>query len=157
MCYSEGAGGGGVEGGGVGGSFAWSLGQKKPQRWPLLHGGGPHPEPRALASWGFSQTALQRLPRPRKRAPGGSQEQGSEEEPLPRTVGARSPGRGQGLGPPMQCGRPRFNPWVGKIPWRRKWQPTPVLMPGKFHGWRSEVFVGGRRETLVSLAFCRGP
>ena len=30
-----------------------------------------------------------------------------------------------------------FNLWVGKIPWRRKWQSTPVLMPGKFHGWRS--------------------
>ena len=33
----------------------------------------------------------------------------------------------------------RFDPWVGKIPWRRKWQPTPVLLPGKFHGWRSLV------------------
>ena len=32
-----------------------------------------------------------------------------------------------------------FNPWLGKIPWRRRWQPTPVLMPGKFHGWRSLV------------------
>ena len=32
-----------------------------------------------------------------------------------------------------------FNPWVGKIPWRRKWQPTPVLLPGKFHGQRSLV------------------
>ena len=31
----------------------------------------------------------------------------------------------------------RFDPWVRKIPWRRKWQPTPVLLPGKFHGWRS--------------------
>ena len=28
----------------------------------------------------------------------------------------------------------RFNPWVGKIPWRRKWLPTPVFLPGKFHG-----------------------
>ena len=28
----------------------------------------------------------------------------------------------------------RFNPWVGKIPWRREWQPTPVFLPGKFHG-----------------------
>ena len=27
-------------------------------------------------------------------------------------------------------GRPRFNPWVGKSPWRRKWQPTPVFWPG---------------------------
>ena len=31
----------------------------------------------------------------------------------------------------------QFEPWVRKIPWRRKWQPTPVLLPGKFHGWRS--------------------
>ena len=30
-----------------------------------------------------------------------------------------------------------FNPWVRKIPWRRKWQPTAVFMPGKFHGQRS--------------------
>ena len=26
-----------------------------------------------------------------------------------------------------------FDPWVGKIPWRRKWYPTPVFLPGKFH------------------------
>ena len=32
---------------------------------------------------------------------------------------------------------PGFEPWVGKIPWRRKWKPTPVLLPGKSHGWRS--------------------
>ena len=31
------------------------------------------------------------------------------------------------------------NPWVRKIPWRRKWQPTPVLLPVKFHGWTSLV------------------
>ena len=39
----------------------------------------------------------------------------------------------------LQYGRPRFDPWVRKIPWRRKWQPTPVLLPGKFHGQRSLV------------------
>ena len=39
----------------------------------------------------------------------------------------------------LQCGRPRFHPWVGKIPWRRKWQPTPVLLPGKSHGQGSLV------------------
>ena len=33
----------------------------------------------------------------------------------------------------------RVNPWVGKIPWRRKWQPTPVFLPGKSHGWRRLV------------------
>ena len=30
-----------------------------------------------------------------------------------------------------------FNPWVGKIPWRRAWQPTPVFLPEEFHGQRS--------------------
>ena len=33
--------------------------------------------------------------------------------------------------------RCRFNPWVGKIPWRRAWQPTPVFLPGESHGQRS--------------------
>ena len=36
-----------------------------------------------------------------------------------------------------QSGRPGFDPWVGKIPWRRRWQLTPVFLPGKSHGWRS--------------------
>ena len=40
--------------------------------------------------------------------------------------------------PAMQEGH-RFNPWVGKIPWRRKWQAIPVFLPGKSHGWRSLV------------------
>ena len=39
----------------------------------------------------------------------------------------------------LQCGRPGFDPWVGKIPWKRKWQPTLVLLPGKFHGQRNSV------------------
>jgi len=33
--------------------------------------------------------------------------------------------------------RHQFDPWVGKIPWRRKWQPTPVFLPRKSHGQRS--------------------
>ena len=32
-----------------------------------------------------------------------------------------------------------FDPWVRKIPWRRAWQPIPVLSPGEFHGQRSLV------------------
>ena len=32
-----------------------------------------------------------------------------------------------------------FNPWVRKIPWRRKWQPTPVFLPGKSYRQRSLV------------------
>ena len=31
----------------------------------------------------------------------------------------------------------KFNPWVRKIPWSRKWQPSPVFLPGKFHRQRS--------------------
>ena len=41
-----------------------------------------------------------------------------------------------------QCRWPRrcqFNPWVGMIPWKRKWQPTLVFLPVKFHGQRSLV------------------
>ena len=37
----------------------------------------------------------------------------------------------------LQCGRPRFSPWVRKIPWRRKWQPASVFLPGEFHGQKS--------------------
>ena len=39
----------------------------------------------------------------------------------------------------LQCRRCRFSPWVRKIPWRRKWQPMLVFLPGKFHGQRSLV------------------
>ena len=39
----------------------------------------------------------------------------------------------------MQCRRSRFNPWFGKILWRRQWQPTLVLLPEKSHGRRSLV------------------
>ena len=35
------------------------------------------------------------------------------------------------------CKRRGFNPGVGKISWRRAWQPTPVFLPGKLHGRRS--------------------
>ena len=38
-----------------------------------------------------------------------------------------------------ECRTPGFNPWVGRISWRRKWQPTPVFLPGKSHGWRNLV------------------
>ena len=38
-----------------------------------------------------------------------------------------------------KCRRHWFDPWVGKIPWRSKWQPTPVFLPGECHGQRSPV------------------
>ena len=36
-----------------------------------------------------------------------------------------------------QCRRRRFDLWVWKIPWRKKWQPTPIFLPGKSHEQRS--------------------
>ena len=49
----------------------------------------------------------------------------------------------------MQCRRPRFDTWVRKIPWRSKRQPTPVSLPGKFHGRRSLAGYSpwGRKES----------
>ena len=49
----------------------------------------------------------------------------------------------------LQYGRPRFDPRVGNILWRGKWQPIPVLLPGKSQGWRSLVGYSpwGRKES----------
>ena len=47
------------------------------------------------------------------------------------------PGGSDGKESHLQCRRPRFNPWVSKIPWRREWQPTPVFLPRESHGQRS--------------------
>ena len=40
-----------------------------------------------------------------------------------------------------------FDPWVGKIPWRRKCQPAPVFLPGKFHGQRSLASPWSHKES----------
>jgi len=40
----------------------------------------------------------------------------------------------------LKCRRPRLDPWVEKIPWKTDWLPTPVFLPGEFHGQRSLVF-----------------
>ena len=45
-------------------------------------------------------------------------------------------GSGNGKESTCQCRRCRFNPWVGKITWRRAWQLTPVFLPGKSHRQR---------------------
>ena len=39
----------------------------------------------------------------------------------------------------LQCRRPRFDPWVRKISWRREWLPTLAFLAGEFHGQRSLV------------------
>ena len=62
-----------------------------------------------------------------------------------------------------QRGGPGFDPWVGKIPWKRKWQLTPVLLSGKSHGRRSLAGYSpwGRKESdttewLHFLSFFQG-
>ena len=47
-----------------------------------------------------------------------------------------------------RCMRHGLNPWVGKIPWRRKWQPTPIFLPGESHGQSS--LVGYHKESDVT-------
>ena len=47
------------------------------------------------------------------------------------------PGGSDGKRVCLQCRGLRFDPWVRKFSCRRKWQPTPVLLPGKSHGLRS--------------------
>ena len=49
----------------------------------------------------------------------------------------------------LQCRRCRSDPWVRKIPGRRKWQPTSVFSPGKSHGERSLEGYGPRRHKRV--------
>ena len=57
-------------------------------------------------------------------------------KPKPRGFLRGFPGGSVIKNPPANTG---FNPWVGKIPWRRKWQPTLVFLHGKSHGQRSLV------------------
>ena len=49
----------------------------------------------------------------------------------------------------LQCRRPGFNPWVGKIPWRRERLLSPVSWPGEFHGLYSHKEL----DTTFTLAF----
>ena len=45
-----------------------------------------------------------------------------------------------------KCKRCGFGPWFGEIPWRRTWQPTPVFLPEKSHGWRILACPCGYKE-----------
>ena len=53
-----------------------------------------------------------------------------------------------------RCKRHRFNPWVRKIPWRKAWQSTPVILLGESHGHRSPVGYGpwGCKELVTTEA-----
>ena len=56
-----------------------------------------------------------------------------------------------------KCKRHSFDPWVGKIPWRRKWQPTLAFLPRKYHGQRSlESTVHGVERSQTQLSHWAG-
>ena len=71
----------------------------------------------------------------------------------------------------LLCRKCRFNPWVRKIPWRRKWQPTPVFLPGKSHGQRNlagyspwghkrvrhNLAIKQQQHTILDLNYQEGP
>ena len=59
-----------------------------------------------------------------------------------------------GKEPAYQCKRCRFDPWVRKILWRRKWQHTPVFLPGKSYGQRSLAGYNQVKVTLSYLTLC---
>ena len=72
------------------------------------------------------------------------------------------PGGASDKEPTCQCRkrkRPKFDPWVGEILWRRAWQPTPIFVPGECHGegslWATVHRVTKSRTRLGDLA-CTG-
>ena len=82
------------------------------------------------------------------------------------------PGGASGKESACQGMRCEFDSWVGKILWRRRWQPTPVFLPGEFHGQRrlagyspwghKELGMTEHTHTLTLLLrtqhfYCRGP
>ena len=68
------------------------------------------------------------------------------------------PGGASGKEPTCQCRRqerPRFDPWVRKIPWSRKWQPIPIFLPGESQGQNSlagySLWVGHNWSDLTCM------
>ena len=62
----------------------------------------------------------------------------------------------------VPCKKPEFDSWVGKMPWRRKWQPIPVFWLGESHGQRNMVGYSPRgckeleRTEQLTLSLSRG-
>ena len=72
--------------------------------------------------------------------------------PFPQVVfiWCHFPGHSDSKESACRCGRPRFT-WVGKTFWRRKWQPTPVFLPGKFHGQSLASYSHGVAKSRTRL------
>ena len=62
------------------------------------------------------------------------------------------PGGTSGKEPACHCRRHKkhgFDPWVGKIPWRKAWQPTPVFLPRESHEQKSLVGYSPQGSTEI--------
>jgi len=72
--------------------------------------------------------------------------------PFPQVVfiWCHFPGHSDSKESACRCRRPRFT-WVGKTFWRRKWQPTPVFLPGKFHGQSLASYSHGVAKSRTRL------
>ena len=90
-------------------------------------------------AWAADRTALHRVRPPlwvlSQSSPAGGQDALLQKKRLCLCL----PRWFSGKEPTCQCRRGGFDPWVKKIPWSEKWQPTPMFLPGKFHGQRSLV------------------
>ena len=64
------------------------------------------------------------------------------------------PGGSDGKSVCLQYGRPGFNPWAGKILWRRKWQPTLIFLPVESHGQRSLADYSPRGHNESDMTEC---
>ena len=137
--------------------------KKKKRLCPWVREGKPDCEPRGVAGVQRVDVDGHRdLPGVTRLPPRGRQELPSMQGASPETGRMCSdpvcfPGGASGKKPTCQyrrCKRRSFNPWVGKIPWRRKWQPTPILLPGESQGQRSLVLHGQTLLKRLSTAPC---
>ena len=73
-------------------------------------------------------------------------------------MGRGFPGCTNGEEPACQCRRLKrcsFDPWAGKIPWKRKWQSTPVFLPEESHGqrtWQATVHGVAKELDMTEVA-----
>ena len=70
------------------------------------------------------------------------------------------PGAASGKEPTYQCRKHQkcgFDPWVGKIPWSKNWQPTPVFLPEESHGQVSQAGYSpwGHKESDITEHTCQ--
>ena len=94
-------------------------------------------------------TAQQRIRR-KLRADG---KRGLHSRPESRLYLGASPGGSGGKESTRQCRRPRFHPCVRKIPWRRRWLPTPEFLPGESYDRRNYwAVVHGATKSLTQLS-----